>query len=193
MWLEVKVSDGSGAFFSSGVVANSASDLCDSATLDEPNSPLLPYVKGCDKSDPALVNFQRKLVNRFDIARDKDGQPIVNDKGEPKLVQADDAHEDFLQHLSAGVVDRVRPSDRQALAALRPRETRSFRYVVPVPARLAGPIAISVRLLFRSSPPYFLRAMGDHQPPAERPRLTPLIGNLLIVEMGAVKESVALR
>ena len=71
MWLEVKVSDGSGAFFSSGVVANSASDLCDSATLDEPNNPLLPYVKGCDKSDPALVNFQRKLVNRFDIARDK--------------------------------------------------------------------------------------------------------------------------
>jgi hypothetical protein len=139
------------------------------------------------------VNFQRKLVNHFEIAKDKDGLPIVNDKGEPKLVQADNGHEDFLQHLTVGVVDRVRPSDRQALSSLRPGETRTFRYTAPLPARPGPDITIAVRLLFRSSPPYFLRAMAEHQPPNERPRLAPLIGGLQIVEMGAVKQTVGPR
>src|SRR5262249_43559195 len=146
MWLEVTASDASGAFLTSGVVPNNVSDLCDSATLDEPNNPLRPHVKGCDRSDPQLVNFQRKLVNHFEIARDKDGLPIVNDKGEPKLVQADNGHEDFLQRLSVGVVDRVRPVDRQALASLRPGETRTFRYTTPLPTRTSGDLVISVRL-----------------------------------------------
>jgi hypothetical protein len=193
MWLEVTASDASGAFFTSGVLANSASDLCDSATLDEPNNPMRTHVRGCERSDPQLVNFQRKLVNHFEIAKDKDGQPVVNDKGEPKLIQAENGHEDFLQRLSVGVVDRVRPSDHQALAALRPGETRTFHYAAQLPARPSGDVTVTVRLLFRSSPPYFLRAMAEHQPPAEAPRLAPLIGGLQIVEMGSVKQSVGPR
>jgi hypothetical protein len=193
MWLEVTASDASGPFLTSGVLPSNVSDLCDSATLDEPNNPMRPHVKGCDHSDPLLVNFQRKLVNHFEIARDKDGAAIVNDKGEPKLVEAENGHEDFLQHLTVGVVDRVRPSDHQALSALRPGETRTYRYTAPLPARPTGEISVAVRLLFRSSPPYFLRAMAEHQPANERPRLGPLIGGLQVVEMGTVKQSVGIR
>jgi hypothetical protein len=193
MWLEVTVSDPTGPIFASGVLANNTADLCDSSTLDEPNSPMRAYVQGCDRSDPFLVNFQRKLVNHFDIAKDKDGRPAVNDRGDPKLVQADNGNEDWLQHLSAGVVDRVRPSDRQALSALRPNDTRTFHYTTPLPNRPLGELTVSVRLLFRSSPPYMLRAMADHQPPAERPRLGPLIAGLQVVEIGAVRQRVGPR
>src|SRR5262249_42896450 len=45
MWLEVTASDASGPFFTSGVLPSNVSDLCDTATLDEPNSPMRPHVK----------------------------------------------------------------------------------------------------------------------------------------------------
>jgi hypothetical protein len=188
MWLEITVSDPSGSIFQSGVLATPSSDLCDAATLDEPNNPMRGHMNGCDKSDPQLVNFQKKLVNHFDIAKDKQGQPLRNEKGELKIVQAETGQEEFLQYLTSGVVERIRPSDKQALAALKPGETRTFKYIAPLPARALGQLTLSARLLFRSSPPYMLRAMGEQQPPTEQPRLGPLVTNLQIVEMAAARQ-----
>ncbi len=42
------------------------------------------------------------------------------------------------------------------------------------------------RLLFRVASPYFLRALGKDQPPAERPRVEPLVSELEITEMAKV-------
>jgi len=193
MWLEITVSDPTSAIFSSGVLATPSSDLCDAGRLDEATNPMRAHMNGCDRSDPQLVNLQKKLVNHFDIAKDKQGQPLRNDKGELKIVQAESGQEQFLQYLSSGVVERIRPSDKQALGALRPSETRTFRYVAPLPQRALGQLTISVRLLFRSSPQYMRRAMAENQPPAEQPRLGPLVTNLQVVEMATARQTVGPR
>jgi hypothetical protein len=190
MWLEITVSDPTGPIFASGVLATPSSDLCDAGTLDEASNPMRPFMNGCDRSDPQLVNFQKKLVNHFEIAKDKQGQPLRNDKGELKIIQAESGQEQFLQYLTSGVVERIRPSDGKPTAALKPGETRSFHYVVPLPARALGELALSARLLFRNNPPYFVRAMGEHQPPGEQPRLGPLVTRLMVVQMAQVKQTV---
>ena len=187
------MSDPTGAIFASGVLATPSADLCDAATLDEANNPMRAHMDGCERSDPQLVNLQKKLVNHFDIAKDKQGQPLRNEKNELKIVQAESGQEEFLQYLSSGVVERIRPSDKQALGALKPGETRTFRYVAPLPQRALGQLTISVRLLFRSSPPYMLRAMAENQPPAEQPRLGPLVTNLQVVEMATARQTVGPR
>ena len=137
MWLEIAVSDPTSAIFASGVLATPSSDLCDAATLDEANNPMRPHMNGCERSDPQLVNFQKKLVNHFDIAKDKQGQPLRNEKNELKIVQAESGHEEFLQYLSSGVVERIRPSDRQALARSQARRNADVPLRAPLPVRRA--------------------------------------------------------
>lgn len=180
IWLEVKLSDGGGELlFSSGVLAKNTDDLCDATTLDREPAALAKFVRGClDGSDPQLVSFQQMLVDRVDIERDKDGNPVRNNDDELVLIAADGAEEAVLQRLKGGAVPRVRPFDKKKLAPIPPFEARSFVY--PLPFRTAE---VSVRLMFRSMPPYFLRALAAGQPKGEKPRLEPLIGNLQIEVM----------
>lgn len=51
-----------------------------------------------------------------------------------------------------------------------------------------GTGALSVRLLFRNLPPYFIRAMAALQADGE-PSIATLVDRLQIVEMGALKAS----
>jgi hypothetical protein len=161
MWLEVIVRDGAGTvLFSSGRVAKSTEDICDTSSLAE--SHLVAHFRGCDDgADASLVNFQQKLIDRID--------------------DVDQAKESVLQRLRGGVVSRTRPVDDQKLAPIPPGASRSFTYDVP-----EGAQTISVRLLFRSFAPYFLRALAAGQPDGEKPRLAPLVKNLQIAEMASL-------
>ncbi|MDF3068427.1 MAG: hypothetical protein K0R38_4028, partial [Polyangiaceae bacterium] len=47
--------------------------------------------------------------------------------------------------------------------------------------------------LFRAVPPYFLRALGKTQTPADGPSLTPLVQNLEINEMSRVEAVLPIR
>ena len=191
MWLEVRVLDAGGAaVFSSGVLAAPTDDLCDAATLDDAGNPVLPHVRGCAGSDPQLVSFQQKLVDRIDIARDAGGRPKRNVKGELQVIQAEGAEETWLQRIRGGPVARVRPSDKQTLTTIAPNDSRTFQYRVPAPPAGA---TVAVRLLFRNLPPSMLRALAANQPANEQPKLGPLIGNLQIVEMASVKRAVGAR
>src|SRR6185503_16683986 len=131
--------------------------------LDDENNPVLPHTLGCSGSDPQLVNIQGKLVDKTDIKKDKNGEPVRNDKGELINVQADDVEETWLQRLGGGVVARIRPFDKQAMGTIPPNDTRTFAYRLAIAQRPAA-VTISVRLLFRNLPPYFLRALAANQP-----------------------------
>lgn len=184
MWIEVRVlGDGGKAIFSSGVVARTSDDLCDAGTFDDPGNPAKPFMVGCAKADPQLVSFQQKLVDRIDVERDKQGNAKVNDRGEFKQIAASGAKESWLQHLSSGAVARARPSDGAVLAPITPGQTRKFVYNVDVASQ--GRVTVNVRLLFRSLPPYMVRALGAGQPAGEKPALAPLVENLQVVEMAA--------
>lgn len=193
MWLEVKVSDPSGAvLFSSGLVGNTVTDLCDASTLDDENNPVLPHVLGCSASDPQLVNIQGKLVDKTEPKKDKNGELVRNEKGELVNAQTEDGEETWLQRLGGGVVARIRPSDKQALGTIPPNDTRTFGYKVPLGVRPSA-VTISVRLLFRNMPPYFLRALAANQPADEKPKLGTFIPNLQVVEMASRRETVPVR
>jgi hypothetical protein len=56
-------------------------------------------------------------------------------------------------------VSRVRPFDHKPTAALGPGESHAFPYSFPISAG-GVPKTLRARLLFRASPPYFLRALG---------------------------------
>ncbi len=193
LWLEVKVADAGGTpLFTSGVLAAPTDDLCDAGTIDDPRNPMIPHLSGCSGSDPQLVSFQQKLVDRIDVARDAGGQRVVNERGELKPIQAEGAKEVAIQHLAGGPVARVRPLDKQALTTLGPNDTRTFEYRATLPAGVAG-ATVSVRLLFRNLPPYMLRALAAQQPAEEEPKLAPLIKNLQIVELVSIKRPVRVR
>jgi hypothetical protein len=186
MWFEVIVSDENGTtLFSSGVLRTNTDDLCDAGTMDDPGNPLARFVRGCAAFDSQLVNFQQKLIDEIDILLDENDQPVRNDDGDFIIVQPPGGEETNLQHLEGGVVARVRPFDGQVLGLIPPNETRTFVYFVPIEGELPSEIRISVRLLFRNLPPYFLRALGEEQPDDEIPQIGPLIENLQIVEMAA--------
>jgi hypothetical protein len=173
MWLEVVVTDEfGGVLFTSGVLNSNTDDLCDAGTMDDPGNPMAVYIEGCAFSDPQLVNFQQKLVDDWDLIN---GQ----------LVQA--GQETWLQNLNGGAVSRIRPIDEQLLTRIEPNETRRFVYLVPT--FNSGQANISVRLRFRNLPPYFLRALADHQTADEEPQIFPLISNLIIVDMASFSES----
>lgn len=192
MWLEIKVSDPGGALVaSSGVLADNAADLCDAATLDDEKDGMARFVVGCAASDPQLVNFQAKLVDRTEPAKDDRGAFVRDARGDLVNAPAPGAAETWLQRLDGGVVTRVRRSDKQAMATIPPGATRAFAYQVALAARPAA-LTISARLLFRNLPPYFLRALAAGQPKSEEPRLERFIPNLRVVEMAAQTVTVPL-
>jgi hypothetical protein len=183
LWLEVRVTgEGGKLLFSSGVLAKSSDDLCDASTLDDPGNPAKPFVVGCKTSDRMLVNLQQKLIDHVEVDRDRDGRPKLDARGETRPVAAAGAKEAWIQHLTAGVVPRVRPSDGATLSVIAPEETRKFGYKIPVGD--AKKLTVSVRMLFRSLAPYMLRAIGAGQA-KEEVQLAPLVDNLQVVEMAA--------
>ncbi len=188
MWIEVVVTDGDGnLLLASGVLASNTDDLCDTATL---NDALAGFVTGCPGgADPQLVNFQQKLLDIIDIKRDDDGTPVLNDDGDFIVIQAVNGEETFLQHLTGGAIARLRPSDGQVLTRIDPGGTRTFAYTVPLNGDRPDEIVVTVRLLFRNLPAYFLRVLAENQPAGEFPQLEPLIGNLQIVEMASEEET----
>lgn len=184
MWLEVKMTSGANTVFQSGVLANATDDLCDGSTLNQIDNPVKPFLQGCPGGvvDTHLVNIQTKLVDSVTLELDDAGAPVRDRNGEPVLVRADDGHETVLQNLRGGAVGRTRPIDNTVLGALGPFEKRSFVYNTAVAT--PGPLAISVRLLFRSVPPYMVRALAQGQRADELPRLAPLLGNVRSVLIG---------
>ena len=191
MWLEVIVVNKDGnVILSSGVLADPLSDLCDDATLSEVGSSLVPYLQGCSAPDPLLVNFQTKLVDKIDILRDAAQQPVRNADNELIPIQATGGHETVLQQLTGGAIARKRPSDGQAQNPIPPGETRDFTYEIDATGFPAQTLTVSVRLLFRNLPPYFLRALAARQPKDEVPRLYPLIANVQTVSMGTASRSI---
>lgn len=160
MWLEIKATGAGGTLlFSSGVLAKNADDLCDGSVL---NDVLAPFLQGCiQRRDDSLVNIQLKLVDKISVAEDSK----VDSRGEPTLIAAPGAVETVLQFVEGGPVGRKRVLGNESLAPLDPFETRVFRYTVPLVdaanAGVAGSGTLDVRLLFRSLPPYFLRAMDS--------------------------------
>jgi hypothetical protein len=191
MWLEVTVTDGNGSVLgSSGQVSGSATDLCDANTLEDQGNPMTRFVQGCSAPDPQLVNFQAKLVDRTEPAK-KNGELVRNEKGELVNAQPEGSEETWLQKLDGGVVARVRPSDKQVLTTIGPNDTRTFAYRIPLSRAGGGKTTLTVRLLFRNLPPYFLRALAANQPADEQPKLGPLIPNLQIVEMAVDRETLS--
>lgn len=183
MWLEIVVRDPDGReLASSGKLADPTQDLCDANILDDAESPLRPFLSGCSSSDPLLVNFQQMLVDRVEPARDAAKRPLLDARGQPKLARVAGASEVVLQHLTGGSVPRIRPHTRTPIPTLAPAEKAVFPYGVSLPAG-SRPAKLSVRLLFRTMPPYFLRALAAGQRPGDGPDLRPFVANLEIIEM----------
>jgi Cytochrome c554 and c-prime len=160
MWLEVAVLDSAGRVLGdSGRLSSASDDLCDASILDDPQNPVLPSLQGCTKSDPLLVNFQQMLV---DIAQPKlgpNGAALLDRRGEPLLERAPNGRETVIQYLTSGPTPRIRPFDRKPTAALAAGEAHAFPYTFTLSSG-AVPKSLRVRLMFRTSPPYFLRALG---------------------------------
>ncbi len=159
MWLEVTLLDASGsALNSSGHLASPADDLCDSSILDDAQNPMRPFLQGCSKSDPLLVNFQQLLLDLSQVKHAADGSAALDRRGEALLERAPGGVETAIQHLTSGAIPRVRPFDHKPTPPLAAGEAHSFPYTFALSG--AAPQAVRIRLLFRSSPPYFLRALG---------------------------------
>ncbi len=183
MWFEVKVTDARGELLaSSGVLAAPTDDLCDASVLDDAENPMARFMEGCTASDPQLVNFQQQLIDKIEVLRGPDGVVRTDDRGQNLLQKAPDGKETWIQWVTAGPVARVRPFDKKPTTTLFPGEERKFRYALPVAKNAAGG-RVSVRLLFRPTPPYFVRALGAHQPPDEVPKVAPLVANIIATEM----------
>ncbi|MEP7050528.1 MAG: multiheme c-type cytochrome [Pseudomonadota bacterium] len=159
MWLEVTLLDSAGgALASSGQLASTADDLCDGSIMDDALNPMRPLLQGCAKSDPLLVNFQQMLLDTTEPKRGVGGNAVLDRRGEPLLERPPGALETAIQHLSSGAIPRVRGFDHQPTTALFAGEAHVFPYTFALGR--AVPQAVRIRLLFRSSPPYFLRALG---------------------------------
>ncbi|MET0791975.1 MAG: multiheme c-type cytochrome [Polyangiaceae bacterium] len=160
MWLEITVLDGAGrALAGSGLLTSASDDLCDSSLVDDPKNPLRPNLQGCPRSDPLLVNFQQMLLDDTVPKRGANGEALLDRRGEALLERAPNGQESVIQTLSAGPVPRVRPFDHKPTSALAAGESHAFPYSFAIGAGSA-PRTLRVRLLFRASPPYFLRALG---------------------------------
>jgi len=160
MWLEVSLLDANGARLeSSGLVANGADDLCDSSILDDPRNPMRPFLSGCAKSDPLLVNFQQMLVDNAQPKRGPTGAPLLDTRGEALLEAAPGGLETAIQTLNAGPTPRIRPFDKQPTPPLAAGAAQVFPFAFRASASRATK-TVRVRLMFRASPPYFLRALG---------------------------------
>ncbi len=187
MWIELVVRRASGALVdASGALASEADDLCDTSTYENERA-MRPFFVGCRTSDPRLVNFQQKLVDRIDIVRNGAGAPVLDGLGDARLAQHASGVEAFLQHLPGGPVPRVRPFDNQVLGTIPPGETRRFSYTMVGLIAQGEEVQITARLLFRALPPYFLRALAAGQTPGELPAIAPLPSRLRVIEMATVK------
>jgi hypothetical protein len=152
--------DGAGrALAGSGLLASASDDLCDSSILDDARNPMRTVLVGCTASDPLLVNFQQMLIDDTQPKRGAQGQVLLDRRGEPLLEPTASGKESVIQTLTAGPVPRVRPFTHQPTTALAPGEAHAFPYRFAINAA-APPQTVRVRLLFRASPPYFLRALG---------------------------------
>lgn len=164
MWLDVRVLDGNQQkLIASGELRTPSDDLCDVTSMSDV---MQFFVHGCLASDPQLVNFQTQLVDRIDVRKDSNGDPVLDGSGELIPVKDLKGVEMWAQRLSGGVVPRTRPLDKQELAPLGPGETRTFGYsfqLAPQPAA----VTVEVHLWFRNLPPYFLRKLAAGQPPGE--------------------------
>ncbi|MGO8998936.1 MAG: multiheme c-type cytochrome [Polyangiaceae bacterium] len=173
MWLEIKALDVNGNLVdSSGFLTNPTDDLCDGATLDDQFfNPMPPFFQNCRFIDGELTTFQQKLVSLVDF--EQQDRFLVQDTI-TQDVQDQFGFETWLQYLTGGVVARQRFNESGNLAALLPFETREFHYDLNNPG--AGG-KVTARLLYRSLPPYFLRALASKQSASEE-ALGPLIANL---------------
>lgn len=186
MWVEITIEDASGKLLaSSGKLEKPEDDLCDASIVDSPENPMRPFLSGCKTADTRLLNFQQMLVDKIEIARDESGAAKLGIRGENLLQAAEGAREIVIQYLTAGPVPRKRPSSGKPTVPLVPGETGTYPYVFPLGASDA-PKRLTARLLFRVASPYFLRALGKDQPPAEKPRVEALVPALEILEMGQV-------
>ncbi|HET7540891.1 MAG TPA: multiheme c-type cytochrome [Polyangiaceae bacterium] len=160
MWLEISLLDAAGRVLDgSGRVAQPTDDLCDSSILDNPQSPMRAALKGCSKSDPLLVNFQQMLVDNAQPKRGPNGAPLLDSRGEALLEGAPGARETAIQTLGAGPTPRIRPFDKKPTAPLAAGSANTFPYsFARNPSNAVK--SLRVRLMFRASPPYFLRALG---------------------------------
>jgi len=177
MWLEVSLLDAAGGVIdSSGRVAHGSDDLCDSSVVDDAQNPVRAFAKGCQKGDPLLVNFQQMLVDNAQIKRGPSGAPLVDNRGEALLERAPGALETVIQTLNAGPTPRVRPFDKKPTTTLVAGEAHAFPYAFALNSN--SPVkSLRVRLMFRASPPYFLRALG----------VTNLADNLELTEMARLE------
>jgi hypothetical protein len=182
MWVELQAFDASGAVLaSSGAVNRVSDDLCDPELLAA-DAPLRTFVAGCSQADSLLVNFQQKLVDRVELARDAGGNVKRDARGQPQLAPSSGGKEVIVQHLSGGAVARVRSFDALPVPPLEPGEARSFDYTLPLgPNRSVS--TVRARLLFRALPPYFLRALASQQTAEDGNRVDAYVENLEIVEM----------
>ena len=187
MWLEVSVADARGALIAqSGRVAKPSDDLCDTSILGDPNSPMRELLVGCTAADPLLVNFQQKLVDSVTPLTDASGAAVLDDFGQPKLKGTDGAKEVALQHISGGPVPRRRPHAGELMTTLRAGDSATYRYRISV--KSAGSVELGVRLLFRATAPYFIRALAKGEAPDSAARLNALVENLQIEEMASVAQ-----
>jgi hypothetical protein len=191
LWFEVKIFDAAGALLeSSGTVPSPEHDLCDADMFTGISKSVLPFTLGCSEPDLALVNFQTVLLDRVEAAKDADGNPILDNMGQPVLAATKDATETFLQHFTGGPIARVRGFDKKPVPPLDPGEQRSFNYSFELGPKMDSADSIQVRLLFRAFAPYFFRALGKGQPASEQ-NVAPLTANLRIDELGIARARIS--
>ncbi len=187
LWLEVIVKDKSGeVLFSSGVLAKPSNDLCVDSTFGEDSNPFKSVIAGCTEVDTNLVLLQLKLVDKISVAGDASGAPLKDEHGDRVVIQSKDGKESTEQYIEGGGVARKRAVDKSSMAPLRPAETRGYEYLAPLVTARAGVSqsgSVSVRLLFRNLPPYFLRGLGSHQQASEPLKIAPFVDKLRVVEV----------
>ena len=101
------------------------------------------------------------LVDKVEVARDPSGAILKGSRGENLLTRAPGAQEAIVQYLEGGPVPRLRPSTKQLVAPLAFGEGATFAYDFPTSSEARR---LVVRLLFRTVPPYFLRALDQAEP-----------------------------
>ncbi len=193
MWIEVGLFNRQGQVVtSSGWLRQPTNDLCDGTILDDPNNGMKEFVVGCTSTDRQLVSFQQMLMDKIELFRDANGIVQLDLRNEPKLRAAPGSKEAIVQFLTGGPVPRVRPSTGKPTPPLIVGEQRAFPYSFELPSG-SGVEKLRVRLLFRAVPPYFLRALGKTQTPADGQNLNGVVGNLEINEMARVEAALTRR
>lgn len=187
LWVEVSVLDAQGALLAgSGRLLRATDDLCDASILDDRDSAMREFLVGCSGSDRQLVSFQQMLVDRIEPLRDASGVTLLDSRKQPRLKAAAGAKEVVVQFLTGGPVPRVRPATGEPTPPLIAGEQRAFPYTFALASGGAAQ-RVRVRLLFRATPPYFVRALAKSQTAADGPNLTAFVDNLEINELARIE------